>query len=235
MDNGSYVEPKIDAELSRLFAEDRRAPSAERLDQTLAEMKRGLRPVHPLAGSLALRVFAAFLVLALGAVMTLGVNGWDRLSGSQQALVLLGLIAGAGAGSLWLAWEMIPGSLRRFQGAAVMAGIGVALLAGFALVFPWQVPDQFTAMGWWCAKRGLIASAASAVVLGLLVRRGAMLSGARCGAAVGSIAGLVGVTVLQFKCMHQDALHVVVWHLGVFLVSGLVGAGVGALWARLRA
>lgn len=61
------------------------------------------------------------------------------------------------------------------------------------------------------------------------LRRGVPLSAGAFGGTLGAIAGLLGLTVLQFRCIHQDAAHVIVWHGGVVAVS--IAAGV--LLARM--
>ena len=43
------------------------------------------------------------------------------------------------------------------------------------------------------------------------------------GASLGAIGGLLGASVLQFTCNRQDAVHLLVWHGGVVIVSLLLG------------
>jgi hypothetical protein len=36
---------------------------------------------------------------------------------------------------------------------------------------------------------------------------------------LGAIAGILGLTVLQFRCIYQNATHVLIWHGGVLVFS----------------
>src|SRR5579871_2871458 len=45
----------------------------------------------------------------------------------------------------------------------------------------------------------------------------------------GAMAGLLGVTVLQFRCIHQNAWHLIVWHGAVLVVSAGAAALLGGL------
>ena len=63
------------------------------------------------------------------------------------------------------------------------------------------------------------------MTLAIPLRRSAMLSPAAKGATLGAAAGLTGVAVQQFGCMHMEALHLLLWHW-----SGIaIAAGAGAL------
>ena len=77
----------------------------------------------------------------------------------------------------------------------------------------------------------------AALVFAFLARRGARLSLGMLGGTLGAIAGLLGVTVLQFTCALQDIGHLLVWHGGVLVISTLAGALIGqsvsSLGARL--
>ena len=67
-------------------------------------------------------------------------------------------------------------------------------------------------------------AAPSSLLFWILVRRGHTLASGMLGATLGAIAGLVGASVLQFTCNRQDAVHLLVWHGGVVIVSLLLGA-----------
>ena len=45
------------------------------------------------------------------------------------------------------------------------------------------------------------------------------LSPTALGASVGAMAGLVAVTVLQFDCVYQEALHLLLWHWSVLAIK----------------
>src|SRR5258708_38829693 len=45
----------------------------------------------------------------------------------------------------------------------------------------------------------------------------------RSWSTLGAIAGLLGLTVLQFRCLYQNAGHLLVWHGGVLVLSIATG------------
>ena len=61
------------------------------------------------------------------------------------------------------------------------------------------------------------------VLFWLLARRGVPLSAGAFGGTLGAIAGLLGLTVLQFHCLYQNAAHLLVWHGGVLVLSITAG------------
>lgn len=52
------------------------------------------------------------------------------------------------------------------------------------------------------------------------------------GGTLGATAGLLGLTVLQFRCIHQDALHLIVWHGSVLVLATATRALVALLAKR---
>jgi hypothetical protein len=76
-------------------------------------------------------------------------------------------------------------------------------------------------------KNGLTYSLPTAFLLWLLFWRGAMLYPKNIGAAEGGLSGLIGLSVLELNCQNLDVFHILVWHLGVVLISSVAGALVG--------
>jgi hypothetical protein len=62
----------------------------------------------------------------------------------------------------------------------------------------------------------------------LWLRRGAAQSPKLMGATIGGFAGLIGVTVLEVHCPNLNLYHILVWHLGVLLLSALGGLALAA-------
>ena len=52
------------------------------------------------------------------------------------------------------------------------------------------------------------------------------------GLSVGTLASLAGVAMLELHCANLEALHVMVWHVGVIPLSGAAGALIAARKGR---
>jgi hypothetical protein len=184
-----------------------------------------LEPVSPLPSTrtLAIRFLVAFGLFALPISGILGFAGFHRMGLVQLISVASILFVGAAALSFSLAWQMAPGSLKRFSPKVAVAVLGAGFLGCVAILFPWRTPNAFVAQGWPCSVMGASIAVPAAALFWLLVRRGVPLSGETLGGALGAIAGLLGVTVLQFSCSRQEAGHLLVWHGGVLVLTTLTG------------
>jgi hypothetical protein len=184
-----------------------------------------LEPVSPLPSTpaLAIRFLVAFSLFALPIGGILGFAGFHRMGVEQLIGVTVILAVGAAALSFSLAWEMIPGSRRPFSTGLAVAVLAASFLGCVAILFPWRTPKAFVAQGWPCSVMGAGIAVPAAVLFWLLVRRGTPLSRETLGGALGALAGLLGVTVMQFSCSRQEAGHLLVWHGGVLLATTLTG------------
>jgi hypothetical protein len=155
------------------------------------------------------------------------VMSWVQLAG-VSAFLLVGIAFLA----VSLARQMRPGSAWPIsKGSLLMVLIaGIGLLV--AVLFPWSMAGSFVAPGWHCLRTGLLLALPAGLVLGYLMSRGAVLDLNWTGATAGATAGWLGLTVLQYTCDIQNAAHLLVWHLGVVLVSMLSGAAIGQMLAR---
>jgi Negative regulator of sigma F len=174
-----------------------------------------------------------FTVLAAAMVGLMGTAGWERMTVPQLLGITALLASGVCLLALLLAWQMRPGSYRPMGTATAIGAFGVGLLTGMALLFPWGSSQAFVAQGWPCLASGLGVAIPGVLLLWLLVRRGAPLSFPHLGASLGATAGLLGVTVLQFHCPHQEALHLLAWHGSILLIATAIGVFVGLLAERL--
>jgi hypothetical protein len=193
-----------------------------------------LRPVKPLppAGVTIAGIIVLFVVLSGALVAVMGTAGIARASALQ--VVGIGGLAAAGVClfSSILARQMRPGSYQPVPERTVLAGFGLGLLIAIAVLFPWGAAPRFVAQGWPCLLGGMSVAVPAAALLWLVVRRGAPLSMSATGSMLGATAGLLGVTVLQIKCPHQEALHLLVWHGSVLAIA--TGAGLLAGWLAQR-
>jgi hypothetical protein len=162
----------------------------------------------------------------------MGTVGLEHMSRFQLLAISAVLATGVCLFSASLASQIRPGSYQRVSGIALVAVFGVGLLTGMALLFPWRAARPFLAQGWPCLLGGLGVAAPGAILLWIVLRRGAALSAVTLGATIGATAGLLGVTVLQFKCPLQEAPHLLVWHGGVLVTATVAGAAVALLAHR---
>jgi hypothetical protein len=184
-----------------------------------------LEPISPLPSTriLVIQFLVAFGLFALPIGGILGFAGFHRMGAVQLIGISAILAVGAAALSFSLAWQMIPGSVQRFSTGVAIAVLAAGFLGCVGILFPWRTPERFIAQGWPCSAMGVSVAAPAAVLFWLLVRRGARLSREALGGALGAIAGLLGVTVMQFSCSRQEAGHLLVWHGGVLVITTLTG------------
>jgi hypothetical protein len=199
---------------------------SERVEQVL---KSSLRPVKQ-AGSvtrIASQLFLAFMIMAAAVASFLKPAGLKAMTGGELAGVTAALAIGAALLALSLAWQMIPGSLPRFSAKTAITMPAAAFLVTVTVLFPWRAPEEFFRAGWHCLGLGMVLAVPAAILFGSVVRRGAGLGGGMLGATSGAIAGLVSVTILQANCAMQEAIHMLVWHGGVLVVSTVAGYLIG--------
>jgi Negative regulator of sigma F len=217
---------KIDEKIDRLLE---LAPSSE-LSPGLHRKISGaltasLQPVKPMPAArvLAGQFAAIFVVFAAALITMMGVTGFRTLH-PWQALGIVAIFAvGVSLFSLTLAWQIRPGSLQKIPAELSWAYFGVGFLTGAALLFPWRGAEAFISRGWPCLLTGSAVAIPGGVLFWLLTRRGVPLSAGAFGGTLGAIAGLLGLTVLQFHCLYQNAAHLLVWHGGILVLSITTG------------
>ena len=184
-----------------------------------------LQPVKPLPAArvLAWQFAATFLLFAAALIATMGVTGFRTLEAWQALGILTILAVGVAFLPLVLAWQIVPGSQQRIPARLVWACFGVGFLTGAALLFPWRGAEAFVSRGWPCLLAGSAVAIPGGILFWLLSRRGVPLSAGTFGGTLGAIAGLLGLTVLQFRCIYQNAAHLLVWHGGVLVLSITAG------------
>lgn len=197
-------------------------------------LPRNFPPVSPLPATriLATQLLGAFAVSVLLMTGAFGFAGlhYMRLPQAVGITSVFGL--GATALSFSLAWQMIPGSLHRFSMGVFVAVLPVCFFVCVAILFRWQPTYAFVGQGWPCSALGASIAVLAAPLLWLLLRRGVFLSVEGLGCTLAAISGLVGATMLQFRCSRQEASHLLVWHGGVLVIAPLAGLLVAGLFAR---
>ena len=207
-----------------------RQPSESGVRLIHGSLLRDLRPVRPLApSSVFLAGFAiSFLAVAVAGSIQLHGYGWNVLSVSAKIVVFASLALGAGALALSMARQMRPGSKYSVSPNLLPAGVLLLVAVAMMAVFHSREEKAFVSSGLWCLSSGLKYTIPGAVLTWLWLRRGAAQSPKLMGATTGGFAGLIGVTVLEVHCPNLNLYHILVWHLGVILLSALGGLVVGA-------
>ena len=210
-----------------------RAPEIEAsLLQRLADsIQPSMRRVLPLPRTWML---AGGVVLICGAVALAGgaragFNGFEKMDLRERALIFatLGILAWV-AGTEFVN-EMIPGSRRRIT-ACWLLGLGSVVLVGvFALLFRDYHTERFVSAGVICLFTGVLHAIPAGLLSWLVLRRGFAVNSVSAGLVAGTLAGLAGVGLLELHCPNFQAIHILVWHTAVLVVS----AGLGALLGRL--
>lgn len=219
-------------EVIRVLVEDvpNRRPSERAVKAIHASLLRDLRPVRPLApASVFLAGFAiCFLAVAILGAIQLHAYGWRVLSSWQRIVVFTSLALGACTLGLSMARQMKPGSKYSVSPNLLPAGVFLLVAASIAAMFRSREESAFAARGLWCLTAGLKYAIPGAMLTWLWLRRGAAQCPKLMGATTGGFAGLIGVTVLEVHCPNLNLYHILVWHLGVLLLSALGGLALGA-------
>ena len=184
-----------------------------------------LKPVSPLpaASVLAGQFASIFLLFAVALIAMMGFSGFRTMDAWEALGVVAILAVGVSLFSLALAWQIRPGSREKIPSKLGWTCFGVGFLTGAALLFPWRGAEAFVSEGWPCLLAGSAVAIPGGILFWLLSRCGVPLSPGTFGGTLGAIAGLLGLTVLQFRCIHQNAAHLLVWHGSVLVLSITAG------------
>jgi hypothetical protein len=121
----------------------------------------------------------------------------------------------------------VPGRRHWIPPRLLPLGIMFALAVVIAALFDFRQEQHSWARDWACLTTGIPLGAIAAVPSWLVLRRGAILSPAMTGAAIGLLAGLVGTSALEIHCPDLHAGHILVSHLGVAVLGTTGGFFIG--------
>lgn len=226
---------RILAEAAKRASPDDGAPDAmvrRAEDAILAD----LRPVRPLASAWVFTMVLVAIFLAFAAVsgLVLGLHGLAALDAAQIALILPALLCTAWLAAAACVREMSPAAGPRLNVIALaLAAAGFPIL--FALVFHGYSSRDLVKEGVPCLVTGLCVAIPTGLTIALIFRRGFVLAWSAAGLAAGVLSGLAGLGTLELHCANLKAIHVIIWHVGVVLVSGLFGFGSGRIVDSYRA
>jgi hypothetical protein len=177
--------------------------------------------------------FAAFLlifVVLMGAgIAHLGAFAWAEFGLSRRIMICTSLGASAALLAYAMVHQMFPGSRRRVSPALLSVGTFVCLTLVLAGLFEASHSRRFIREGMPCFEAGIPYAIPAVVLFWLILRLGVVLSPRATGALCGTLAGLIGVSVLEIHCSNFDLWHVLVWHLGVGVTGALAGLLTGWL------
>lgn len=196
------------------------------LDRVTRSIGAGLRPVRPLPRSWVFisALMAVCVAVAAGGAALLGPRGIQKMDPVEIGLIfpVLGILAWFAAAVY--AGEMIPGSRRPAAPWVLPAACSLTLIAVFALLFHDYRAERFVSQGVACLTAGLLHAIPAVLASWWLLRRGFAVSPLAAGLAVGTLAGLAGVGMLELHCVNFEVPHVVLWHTAVLPLSGAAGA-----------
>jgi hypothetical protein len=218
-----------DREIDKLFnsAKIPQGPKAEtlgRIAQSIAESMGPVRVLPPrwmLTGG---AVVICAMVALLGAV-ALGFAGIAKMTALERGAVFSALVILVLAAASELVSTIVPGSRRRFSSGALLMVAFLCLAAVLAACFRDYQTTLFMHAGLVCLAVGFVHAIAAGLLSWLVLRRCVAMDAVSSGLAGGTLAGLAGIGMLELHCPNFQAAHVLVWHLGVLLIS----AGLGAL------
>ena len=155
------------------------------------------------------------------------------LSLGQRGSIFPLLLAAA-----WLAAVSGARAMRPASGAP-LCWIALAFAVGvfpvlFSLIFSGYGTLNFVHEGVPCLVAGLCVAIPTGLACAWILRLGFVLNWSRSGLAAGVLSGLTGLGMLELHCPNLKAIHVMVWHVAVVVVSGLVGWAIGWMADRFR-
>jgi len=202
--------------------DDRAAARAE------AAILKDLHSVTPLAPSwlYILILVLLFAAAAVDSASVLGMAGLFALSPPQRALIFGALFGTASLAAVACSRQMRPASGRNLSPLAWLLATSLLALV-FALLFGGYDLLHFVHDGIPCLVAGLSVAVPTGFAIGLLLRRGFVLNWSAAGLAAGVLGGLAGLAMLEMHCPNLKAIHVIVWHVAVLMVTCALGFLVG--------
>jgi hypothetical protein len=187
-----------------------------------------LRPVRPLPAAwiLTLLFAGAFAITAVASGGLLGVHGFHALDNLQRVTIYPTLIALALVAAVACSRQMRPAGGSGFGGVSLLLtlfcfpAVAAAIFRGYstANLVPEGIP---------CITAGLLVALPTAFLVACILRRGFVLNWGGAGLAAGVLSGLTGLGMLEVHCPNLKAIHIIVWHLGVVVVSAAFGFAIG--------
>jgi len=200
-------------------------PSPEQLTEIKAGIVTSLEPVKPVPADGVL-FLCLMLILALttaAGVGELGIAGWRALDVWTRTAVFAALTAGSLLLAFSVVQQIVPGSRVVIPARTSIASVLGVLTGIFLTLFRPHPEPTFVATGLVCLRIGLECAIPAAALSWLVLRRGVILNPLTAGALTGVLAGLSGLAVLEVFCPNLNRYHILIWHLGATVISGIAG------------
>jgi hypothetical protein len=227
-------------EIGKILAESahfRVQPGADRaaIDRAQQTILNDLQPVRELAAPwvFALAFLALFAALGIATGSVLGLHGIRALNLYQRALIFPTLLGTAWLAGVECAREMRPAAGLRLGTVALTFSVG-SFLVVFSLIFHNYSTRNFVPEGVPCLLAGLYVAIPTGLGIAWIIRRGFVLNWSAAGLAAGALSGLTGLAMLELHCPNLNAIHVMVWHVAVVVVSAVLGFAIGRIAEFLR-
>lgn len=225
-----------DREIDKLLngAEVPQGPKAETLGRIAQSIAESIGPVRVLPPRWMLIGGAAMIcatVPLLGA-LALGFAGIVKMSALERATVLSTLVILVFASASELVSAIVPGGRRRFSSGGLLVVAVLCLAVVLAASFRDYPTTNFIHAGLVCLAVGLVHAIAAGLLSWLVLRRGVAMDPISAGLVGGTLEGLAGIGMLELHCPNFQAAHVLVWHLGVLVMSAALGLLCG--WTLTR-
>jgi len=184
-----------------------------------------LRPVRPIAPVwvLASMLWLVAAGIAIVAAAGLGMDGIRKMTGAEMGAIFPALAIFIMLAALMSVGAMTPGGLR-WSPTRLLVLVMVAWIVVDAILFRDYQMGSFVPQGIPCLRAGLLVAIPAGAGSWLVLRRGFAVNRTAAGLAAGTLAGLAGLTMLEFHCANFGAMHIMVWHTAVVPGSGLAGA-----------
>ena len=189
-----------------------------------------LRPVRPLPASwiLTLLFAGAFATVAVASGSLLGAHGFHALDYLERAAIYPTLIVLALVAAMACSRQMRPAGGSRLGVVALLLALA-CFPAVAAAIFVGTALSAGSSEGVPCLKAGLLVALPTAILIIWILRRGFVLDWSAAGLAGGVLAGLTGLGMLEVHCPNLKAIHIMVWHLGVVVISAALGLAIGRI------
>lgn len=199
-------------------------PPATQLKRSRDRIVDNLKFVRPLPTS---RVFLStityFGIVGIG-VTRFGMNGWSALALSQPLAIFTALAVSAVLLALSAIGQMVLGRKYPSTLASLRIELLTVLMIGFAACVPTAGRTRVRYKRPRLHKeRPHILDSSSVSILAAGALRCDPLS-ELIGSAIGGLAALIGLSVLEISRSHLDLFYRLMWHWGVLLVSSVAGA-----------